>query len=126
MPPNEEAESPRSSRPDPKTGTTARDNDGAVDDSDDADGDFITRQQNLNQRKRASKDCTNARVQRVLPFVFLPNIRPLNPSDLDSVVALENAAFSNPEHRATPDKVLSYSLPLSPCSPAPRHPFRYF
>ena len=38
-----------------------------------------------------------------------PYTRPLTISDLDSVVALENAAFSDPNERATREKVGSLS-----------------
>lgn len=34
-----------------------------------------------------------------------PYTRPLTVSDLDSCVALENAAFENPEERCSPEKV---------------------
>jgi len=44
--------------------------------------------------------------QRQAPTAFHPYTRPLTISDLDSVVALENAAFSNPEERATREKLL--------------------
>lgn len=34
-----------------------------------------------------------------------PYVRPLTISDVESVVAVENAAFTNPEERATREKV---------------------
>ncbi len=46
-----------------------------------------------------------AKVEAVLPFAFHPNVRPLTISDLESCVALENAAFTDPEHRCTREKV---------------------
>lgn len=39
------------------------------------------------------------------PTNLHPYTRPLTISDLDSCVALENAAFTNPEERATREKV---------------------
>src|SRR3954469_13810919 len=39
------------------------------------------------------------------PTNLHPYTRPLTISDLESVVALENAAFTNPEERATREKV---------------------
>jgi hypothetical protein len=39
------------------------------------------------------------------PINLHPYTRPLTISDLESVVALENAAFPNPEERATREKV---------------------
>ena len=87
------------------------DNDDAVDESAEADGDFVKLQKNLNQKKRAGQGSTDSRIQKVFPFPFLPNIRPLTVSDLESAVALESAAFHSPEFRATPEKVR-----LVPCS----------
>jgi hypothetical protein len=81
----------------------------AVDESNDADGDFVMLQKTLSQKKRAAKDFSEDRISKVLPFAFSPNIRPLSISDLDSVVALENAAFHDAAHRATPEKVPSLS-----------------
>jgi hypothetical protein len=56
-------------------------------------------------------------MHKALPFLttFSPNIRPLTISDLESVIALENAAFPNPEHRASPEKA-------SPRTTHPTHP----
>jgi hypothetical protein len=45
------------------------------------------------------------RQQANAPASFHPYTRPLTVSDLDSVVALENASFSNPAERASPEKV---------------------
>ena len=42
------------------------------------------------------------------PTNLHPYTRPLTISDLESVVALENAAFPNPEERATREKVCLY------------------
>lgn len=81
-------------------------NDNAVDDTDEADGEFVMLQKTLSQKKRAAKD-SESRIHKVLPFAFSPNIRPLSVSDLESVVALENAAFHDPAHRASPEKVFA-------------------
>jgi ribosomal protein S18 acetylase RimI-like enzyme len=77
--------------------------DNAVDDGDEADGDFVLLQKTLSLKRRATKG--ESRIQKVLPFPFLPNIRPLTISDYQSCLALENAAFPVPEHRASPEKV---------------------
>lgn len=55
-----------------------------------------------------------ARVREVLPFAFHPNVRPLSISDLESCVVLENAAFEDPEHRCTREKV-SFCKMISLC-----------
>jgi len=78
--------------------------DQAVDESSDADGDFVMLQKTISQKKRAPES-PESRLQKAFPFPFCPNVRPLTVSDLASVVALENAAFSHPEHRASPEKV---------------------
>ena len=39
-----------------------------------------------------------------------PYTRPLTVSDLDSCVALENAAFENPQERCSPEKVSPFSV----------------
>lgn len=102
--------------------------DSAVDDSDEADGDYVMLQKSLSQKKRAAKE-GDSRLQKVLPFQFLPNIRPLTISDLDSCIALENAAFPDPEHRATPEKVRASSFPgisSRAASSLPLHSQRFF
>ncbi|KAK0643502.1 hypothetical protein B0T16DRAFT_183573 [Cercophora newfieldiana] len=87
--------------------------DHAVDESSDVDSDFASAQKRLTQKRRATKDSPEARLAKALPCPFLPNTRPLTVSDLESVVALENAAFPNPEHRASREK-LEYRLTTCP------------
>lgn len=89
------------------------DNDDAVDEADEVDGEYILLQKSLSYKKRAAKDFSDCRIQKVLPFQFSPNIRPLSISDLESVVALENSTFHNPEHRATREK-FEYRLTTCP------------
>ena len=87
--------------------------DHAVDESDDVDSDFASNQKILSQKRRAAKDSPEARLQKALPCAFRPNIRPLTISDLESVVALENAAFPQPEHRASREKACERRHPES-------------
>ncbi|ROT38606.1 polyamine acetyltransferase [Sodiomyces alkalinus F11] len=56
------------------------------------------------EHKRKQHDPTILRVQETVPFHFSPIFLPLTPSNVDSCVALENAAFRNPDHRCTPEK----------------------
>lgn len=79
----------------------------AVDeDDDDLDDDLAELQRIQSAKRREGKDKNSKnRIQEILPFPFAPNTRPLGISDLQSVVALENAAFSDPQHRATQEKV---------------------
>lgn len=86
--------------------------DQAVDESSDVDGDFASLQKMLSQKRRAAKDSPEVRLQKALPFLgtFAPNIRPLTINDLEACIALENAAFPNPEHRASPQKASKPSL----------------
>jgi hypothetical protein len=87
--------------------------DQAVDESSDVDGDFASLQKMLSQKRRAAKDSPEVRLQKALPFLgtFAPNIRPLTINDLEACIALENAAFPNPEHRASPQKASLYYRP---------------
>lgn len=48
-----------------------------------------------------------------------PYTRPLTVSDLDSCVALENAAFENPAERCSPEKVSPLTFTCSILSPPP-------
>ncbi|KAH8681447.1 polyamine acetyltransferase [Xylariales sp. PMI_506] len=74
--------------------------DDAIDDSEDLDDEYVEIQKTISETRRVqSRHNGELRVQEVLPFQFLPNIRPLTVSDLESCIALENAAFANPEHR---------------------------
>lgn len=81
--------------------------DAAIDDTDDVvDDEFADLQRTLSAKRREEKEKGREnRIQEILPFPFAPNIRPLGISDLQSVIALENAAFSDPHHRASPEKV---------------------
>lgn len=76
------------------------------DDDDDLDDDLVQLARIQSAKRREGKEkAQENRIQEILPFPFAPNIRPLGISDLRSVVALENAAFQAPQHRASPEKV---------------------
>jgi hypothetical protein len=81
--------------------------DDAIDDTEDMSEAELSLKKTLSEsRHRQSKNGdTRVRVQAVLPFPFYPNIRPLSSSDLESCVALEAAAFPDPHHRCTREKV---------------------
>ncbi|KAI1379411.1 acyl-CoA N-acyltransferase [Hypoxylon crocopeplum] len=88
----------------------------AVDDTEDlADDDFaeIQKTKSYGSRQKQSHSNKYSKVQELLPFPFCPNVRPLTISDLESCVALENAAFTNPEHRCTREK-FEYRLATCP------------
>jgi hypothetical protein len=95
--------------------------DQAVDESSDVDGDFAALQKMLSQKRRAAKDSPECRLYKALPFIttFAPNIRPLTTSDLESCILLENTAFPNPDHRASPEKAghLPSRKPTNTCKP---------
>jgi len=84
----------------------------AIDDDDDeAENDFAEVQRTLSQKRREVREASvDSPIQRVLPFPFSPNIRPLTSSDQAACVALEQAAFPNPDYQASPEKVCT---PLS-------------
>lgn len=81
--------------------------DAAIDDTDDVvDDEFADLARTISAKRREEKEKGREnRIQEILPFPFAPNIRPLGISDLQSCVALENAAFLEPQHRASPEKV---------------------
>ncbi|KAI1816912.1 hypothetical protein GGS20DRAFT_535369 [Poronia punctata] len=86
----------------------------AVDDSEDLDDDIVQVQKTMSDERRLQQhNNSKLGVQDLLPFVFSPLVRPLSISDLESCVALENAAFSNPEYRCTRDK-FEYRLTKCP------------
>ena len=101
-------DSPRDpGRPPPSPPSPPRRGESAIDDVDnDVDGDFADIQRTLSQKRREEREANvESPIQRVLPFQFSPNIRPLIPSDYAACVALEQAAFPNPDHQASPEKV---------------------
>ncbi|KAI1386186.1 uncharacterized protein F4822DRAFT_307701 [Hypoxylon trugodes] len=89
----------------------------AVDDSEDMSDDEVEVRSNYGRRHQSNAgargDPKFARVHEILPFPFHPNVRPLTVSDLESCVALEDAAFANPEHRCTREK-FEYRLSVCP------------
>lgn len=78
--------------------------DAAVDDSEDLDEEFVQVQQTSSWTRRRQSLNSDTRLKDVLGFQFRPNVRPLTISDLESCVALENAAFSR-RHAASREKV---------------------
>ena len=88
----------------------------AVDDTGEASTQFVLLQrsekQQAEQKHQAEQKQRENRakvdyliVQEIVPFRFIPNFLPLRPADWASCVALENAAFTNPEFRCSPEKV---------------------
>ncbi|KAI1265551.1 polyamine acetyltransferase, variant [Xylariaceae sp. FL1019] len=82
------------------------DDDDAVDDTEDLDDDFAKLQQTISNERRAALNSQAHGIGDLLPFPFAPNIRPLTISDLESCLALENAAFRNPQHRCSREKFI--------------------
>lgn len=94
-----------------------KDEGAVVDEEDDDLDDALAELQRIQSAKRREGKEKNQknRIQEVLPFPFAPNIRPLGISDLQSAVALENAAFTDPQHRASLEKVGFFlALPTPP------------
>lgn len=77
----------------------------AIDDSDDGDEGYVEAQRTLCEHKQKRPTSANLRVQEIVPFHFSPLVQPLTSSSVESCVALEDAAFPNPDHRATREKV---------------------
>ncbi|KAI1351354.1 hypothetical protein F5Y01DRAFT_123172 [Xylaria sp. FL0043] len=84
------------------------DNNDAIDDTGDLADDDAEIQKTISCGRRQRKD----NIQDLLPFLFSPLIRPLTISDLESCVALENAAFPNLA-RCSRDKFV-YRLTVCP------------
>lgn len=79
------------------------------DEASDVDDEFASLQRSMSAKRRDQR-LGKCHIQDILhPIPFVPLIRPLGISDLPSAVALENAAFTDPEHRASADKVYYYS-----------------
>lgn len=90
--------------------------DAIADDDEDVDDQFAELQRTMSAKRRDDKEKGREnRIQEILPFPFAPNIRPLSISDLRSTVALENAAFTDPQHRASPEKVGCPRPPSQTC-----------
>jgi hypothetical protein len=79
--------------------------DGAVDDADDELDDGLVELQRSISNKRREGVNNASPIQKIMPFPYAPNVRPLTGSDVDSCVALENAAFPNKHHRASRETV---------------------
>ncbi|KAI0458727.1 hypothetical protein F5B21DRAFT_459236 [Xylaria acuta] len=86
--------------------------DGAVDDNDLPD-EVVNIQKTISGERRCRQGKQTHGIQDLLPFPFSPLIRPLTISDLESCIALENAAFANPAHRCSRDKFV-YRLTQCP------------
>ncbi|GAP84835.1 putative polyamine acetyltransferase [Rosellinia necatrix] len=90
------------------------DDDGdAIDDTEDLPDDFVHLQKSISYERRREQSQQTRGIQDLLPFPYSPLIRPLTVSDLESCVALENAAFANPGHRCSRDKFI-YRLTTCP------------
>lgn len=76
----------------------------AIDDSDDGDDSYVEAQRSISDLKKRRASAPLG-VQHVVPFHFSPLVQPLTESSVESCVVLEKAALSNPDHRATRDKV---------------------
>ncbi|KAI1430237.1 hypothetical protein F5Y12DRAFT_11669 [Xylaria sp. FL1777] len=84
--------------------------DDAIDDTEDLPDDFVEVQKSIScERRRRPSTC----VQDLFPFPYSPLVRPLSISDVESCVALENAAFANPAHRCSREKFV-YRLRVCP------------
>lgn len=97
----------------------------AIDDTMYEDEDVVEGRRNQSvENKRKHYDPTLIRVQEIVPFHFSPIFLPLTPSHVDSCVELENAAFTNPDHRATPEKVNHSCLSVLNLLFSPPNPFQ--
>ncbi|KAF7559660.1 hypothetical protein G7046_g4492 [Stylonectria norvegica] len=80
-------------------------NAGAIDDSCDADDNMVAAQRNITQLRTQKRNSKAGLLHKVIPFHWAPMLSPLVETDLESCVALENAAISDPRHRASREKI---------------------
>lgn len=85
----------------------------AIDDSDDGDESYVEAQRIRSEQKQKRPQTDSLRVQEIFPVHFSPLVQPLTSSSVESCVVLENAAFPNPDRRATREK---FEYRLSTCS----------
>ncbi|EQB44214.1 acetyltransferase [Colletotrichum gloeosporioides Cg-14] len=98
---------------DPPVSQAAAASDCAIDDSDDGDESYVEAQRIRSEQKQKRPQTDSLRVQEIFPVHFSPLVQPLTSSSVESCVVLENAAFPNPDHRATREK---FEYRLSTCS----------
>lgn len=78
----------------------------AVDDTEDLpDDDTVEVKKTNSYGRRRHSNHKYHKIHEKLDSSFHPNIRPLTISDLESCVVLENAAFTDPSHRCSREKV---------------------
>jgi hypothetical protein len=100
--PQENKEKPSSLSPNALQPTRLSSQESAVDEYADEDDGFVDMFRAMAEVKVHHKASP---LSRAVPFHFSPNFLPLTPSNWEACVALENAAFTNPEHRCSPAKV---------------------
>ncbi|OHE98812.1 acetyltransferase [Colletotrichum orchidophilum] len=96
---------------DPPAAKADEASDCAIDSSDDGDDQYIEAQMSQSELKK--KQPQRLTIQDVVPFKWSPLVLPLTESNIESCVALEDAAFSDPSHRATRVK---FMYRLATCS----------
>ncbi|KAI5463314.1 hypothetical protein BGZ63DRAFT_353268 [Mariannaea sp. PMI_226] len=77
----------------------------AIDDSCDADEEMVTSQRNIAQLRIQKRTSEAGLLKKVIPFHWAPMLSPLTENDINSCMALETAALSDPTHRATREKI---------------------
>ncbi|KAM5348076.1 hypothetical protein ACJ41O_007900 [Fusarium nematophilum] len=88
--------------------TDERDTDddgGAIDDSCDADEEMVTSKRNFAQLRIQKRNSEAGLLKKVIPFHWAPMLSPLTENDIETCVTLENAALSDPRHRAPREKI---------------------
>ena len=81
--------------------------DDAIADSEEDDDDTIETRRSTMLSRIQKRNSTSSVLRKVIPFHWAPMLSPLTEADLDACVTLENNAFTEPEHRATREKVSS-------------------
>ena len=89
------------------SGVAGNKKEGLIDDSIDVDEEDVEIQRKpslQHQRNTMERGKTHPVQHKLGGIEYCPLLRPLSVSDIDSCVALENAAFKSEQHRCTPAK----------------------
>lgn len=60
---------------------------------------------NITQLRIQKRNSEAGLLKKVIPFHWAPMLSPLTENDIETCVTLENAALSDPKHRASREKV---------------------
>ncbi|KAH7160820.1 hypothetical protein EDB81DRAFT_839290 [Dactylonectria macrodidyma] len=77
----------------------------AIDDDGDADEEMVMAKRNFTQLRIQKRNSEAGLMKKVIPFHWAPMLSPLTENDIETCVTLENAALSDPTHRASRENI---------------------